>query len=128
MPWAQPANKWERAFVWVSRHTPKDALFALDAHYITQPEEDAQCFRAIAERSMLPDYSKDGGEASITPDLSAAWMVGQNAQAELNTESDADRVAQLKSLGVTWVLLDAASATSMQCDYANSAVKVCRLP
>jgi hypothetical protein len=128
MPWAQPANKWERAFVWVSRHTPKDALFALDAHYITQPEEDAQSFRAIAERSMLPDYSKDGGEASITPDLSAAWMVGQNAQVGLNIESDADRIAQLKPLGVTWVLLDAASATSMQCDYANSAVKVCRLP
>ncbi len=128
LPWRQPANGWEQAFLWVSRHTPKDALFALDAHYITLPEEDAQCFRALAERSMLPDYSKDGGEASITPDLTAAWLVGEKAQLELNTEPDAARIARLKPLGVTWVLLDASSRTRLQCDYANSAAKVCRLP
>jgi hypothetical protein len=128
LPRVQPANEWERAFVWVSGHTPKDALFALDAHYITQPDEDAQSFRAIAERSMLPDYSKDGGEASITPALTAAWMVGETAQLGLNTALDSERVARLKPLGVTWVLLDTAGNTQMKCDYANSSVKVCRLP
>ena len=54
-------NAWEQAFVWISRNTPKNAMFALDAEYITKPGEDAQGFRAIAERSVLPDYSKDGG-------------------------------------------------------------------
>ena len=128
LPWQQPANGWEQAFLWVSQHTPKDALFALDAHYITLPEEDAQCFRALAERSMLPDYSKDGGEASITPDLTTAWLVGEKAQLGLDSQPDAQRIADLKPLGVTWVMLDAASKTQLQCDYSNSAVKVCRLP
>jgi hypothetical protein len=128
LPWNAPVNQWEQAFVWISRHTPKDALFALDAHYISQPDEDAQCFRAIAERSMLPDYSKDGGEASITPALTTAWMVGQNAQVNLDTEPDAKRIATLKPLGVGWVLLRTSDQTRFECDYANIAVKVCRLP
>ena len=69
-----------QAFLWIRGNTPKDALFALDADYINAPGEDAQSFRAIAERSALPDYSKDGGEASIAPDLTAAWSIGQAAQ------------------------------------------------
>ena len=52
----------------------------LDSHYITSPGEDAQSFRAIAERSAMPDYSKDGGEASIMPGLTSAWMSGVVAQ------------------------------------------------
>jgi hypothetical protein len=128
LAWSAPLNKWEQAFVWISRNTPKDALFALDAHYITKPGEDAQSFRAVAERSALPDYSKDGGEASITPKLTDAWMTGQLAQTKLSTESDEERVAVLKPLGVTWVVLDESLATKFNCAYANGTVKVCRLP
>lgn len=128
LPWRVPANPWEQAFVWISKNTPKDALFALDAHYITSSEEDAQSFRAIAERSMLPDYSKDGGEASITPKLTAAWITGERAQTGLSIESDAQRIAVLRPLGVTWVVLRGASGTSFSCAYRNDAVKVCRLP
>ena len=81
-------NLWVQAFVWIRGNTPKDALFALDADYINAAGEDAQCFRAIAERSALPDYSKDGGEASIAPELADAWAIGQAAQQRL---SDAER-------------------------------------
>lgn len=123
-----PQNAWEQAFVWIRRNTPKDALFAMDADYIARPGEDAQCFRAIAERSVLPDYSKDGGEASITPALARAWAEGQAAQKGLNTETDAERVAALHPLGVSWVVLDRGAATAFSCEFANGAVKVCRLP
>ena len=109
------------------RALPQDALFALDADYITRPGEDAQTFRAIAERSALADYSKDGGEASITPQLTAAWITAQAAQTGLATEPDAMRAAKLRPLGVTWVVLPSSSVTNFLCSYTNEAVKVCHL-
>lgn len=128
LPWTLPQNQWEQAFQWIKQSTPKTALFAIDAHYITSPGEDAQCFRAIAERSVLPDYSKDGGEASITPALTKAWEDGEIAQAGIDTESDAQRTVALKPLGVTWIVLKRDAATEFTCAYTNGAVKVCRLP
>ena len=129
LPWRAPANRWEQAFLWARDHTPADALFALDAHYITRGHgEDAQCFRAIAERNALPDYSKDGGEASIAPSLTQAWVRGQAAQTDLDRESDAVRTAKLKGLGATWIVLESRSATAWNCPYTNASVKVCRLP
>jgi len=125
---SHPANSWEQAFTWIRVHTPVNALFALDADYITRPGEDAQSFRAIAERSMLPDYSKDGGEAAITPSLTPAWTAGQSAQANLSEINDAERVAALAPQGVEWVVLQRSATTSFACEYANAAVKVCRLP
>ena len=121
-------NAWVQAFRWIRSNTPVNAVFAMDADYITRPGEDAQGFRAIAERSALPDYSKDGGEAAITPSLTAAWTAGQNAQSKLSERSDAERIAALVPAGVGWVILQRGAATSFACDYANAAVKVCRLP
>jgi hypothetical protein len=128
LPWSTPRNPWEQAFVWISRKTPKDALFATDAHYISETGEDAQCFRAIAARSVLPDYSKDGGEASITPSLTNAWTTGEKAQSGLSRETDGERIIALSPLGVTWIVLTRGAQTRFECDYANQAVKVCRLP
>ena len=127
-PTRQPENQWEQAFVWGRNNTPVDAVFALDAHYVSLPGEDAQTFRAIAERSALADYSKDGGETAITPDLTSAWLIGQAAQTGLNIATDASRIAALRPLGVGWIILPSASRTSFVCDYANRAVKVCHLP
>lgn len=127
LPRSSPQNAWADAFVWVRGHTPKDALFALDPDYIQAPGEDAQCFRALAERSALPDLSKDGGEAAIAPDLTAAWVDGQTAQRNLNLETDADRRAALQPRGVSWLVLSSRASTSLDCPYANAAVKVCRL-
>jgi hypothetical protein len=121
-------NQWERAFSWIAVNTPRDAVFALDVQYITKPGEDAQGFRAIAERSALPDFSKDAGVVTNRPELAAMWLRGQVAQAKLNTETDADRIAALKPLGVTWLVLDSSAVTNLVCEYRNAAVKVCRLP
>jgi len=128
VPGQPPKNAWSQAFVWVGENTPEDALFALDANYITRDGEDAQGFRGTAERSALPDYSKDGGEASITPDLAAAWVVGQAAQTGLSDESDDVRAATLRPRGVTWVVLQDKSTTAWVCPYHNGTVKVCRVP
>ncbi|MGA1982816.1 MAG: hypothetical protein ABSG84_10080 [Acidobacteriaceae bacterium] len=129
LPWTTPRNPWVQAFLWIRGSTPRDALFALDANYINAPGEDAQSFRAIAERSALPDYSKDGGEASIAPELAQAWTIGQAAQQGLSSrqEIDAQRVAALSPLGVSWVVLESGAATGFDCPYRNEAVKVCRL-
>ena len=127
-PGMVPRNQWSQAFVWIRDNTPKDALFALDAHYITRDDEDAQSFRGIAERSVLADYSKDGGETSITPALADAWIEGQTAQAGLDTEDDASRTAKLGPLGVGWVVLAKPSTTAWVCPYENATVKVCQLP
>ena len=127
-PGVQSRNLWQQAFVWVRENTPKDALFAMDPHYIQADGEDAQCFRAFAERDALPDYSKDGGEASITPSLTEQWMQGQSAQLNIEDENDIARIWALKPLGVEWVVLRAGSATEWSCPYRNELVKVCKLP
>jgi hypothetical protein len=121
-------NAWEDAFFWVRGNTPKDALFALDAQYITRPGEDAQGFRAIAERSVLPDYSKDGGVVTNEPQLTDEWYRGETVQTGLDERTDAARIAALKPLGVTWVVLERGAVTGFVCGYENAAVKVCRLP
>jgi hypothetical protein len=125
---ADKGNQYERAFAWIRGNTPRDAVFAMDAQYITKPGEDAQGFRAIAERSVLPDYSKDGGVVTNKPELAAVWMRGQAAQTGLNAEPDATRIVALRPLGVTWVVLEKSATTGFACAYANDAVKVCRLP
>ncbi|MEO6802429.1 MAG: DUF6798 domain-containing protein [Granulicella sp.] len=127
-PDVNPQNRWEKAFLWISRNTPVDALFALDPHYISLPGEDAQNFRALAERSALADYSKDGGEASITPALTYAWAEGQRLQNRLSLESDTERLKALKPAGVDWIILQLQAQTTFDCPYRNDLVKVCRLP
>jgi hypothetical protein len=128
LPSITPRNQWEQAFLWARANTPKDVLFAMDADYNDARGEDAQGFRALAQRSALPDRSKDGGEAAIAPELAEAWARGVAAQEGLNTTSDAVRVARLKPLGVTWVVLEAGAKTEFVCPFANARVKVCRLP
>jgi hypothetical protein len=128
LPDRTPPNYWQQAFLWIRANTPTDALFAMNPSYIQVRGEDAQSFRAIAERNALPDYSKDGGVASIMPALADAWVSGQIAQASIDSESDAQRALALKPLGVTWVILSAESVTLWHCPYRNIAAKVCILP
>ncbi len=128
-PWLARANPnpWLRAFFWCRRNTPPDALFALDTKYVNEEGEDAQTFRPAALRSAVPDYSKDGGEAAITPRLADQWLQGADAQVHLSTETDAERDARLLPLGVTWMVLHASASTAYPCPYNNGVVKVCRL-
>jgi hypothetical protein len=129
LPWRTQANPnpWVRAFLWSRDHTPADALFAIDARYITTNGEDAQTFRAIAQRSILPDYSKDGGEAAITPVLADQWASGVKAQTHLNQLSASELRARLIPFGVSWVVLRSDSPAVLHCPYDNSQLRVCEL-
>jgi hypothetical protein len=122
-----PRNPWTRAFLWARDNTPTDALFALDAKYVNEDGEDAQTFRAIALRSALPDFSKDGGEAAITPALATLWQPAATAQAHLYTLTDTTRDARILPLGATWMVLHSNVPTQHPCPYDNNTVKVCHL-
>jgi hypothetical protein len=129
LPWRaqQNPNPWVRAFLWCRGNTPADALFALDAHYITTHGEDAQTFRAIAQRSALPDFSKDGGEASITPGLAGQWQTAFAAQLNLSSLNERTLRLRLAPFGVTWLVLRSASPAAFDCPYDNGQIKVCKL-
>jgi hypothetical protein len=126
-PGMPPANRWQQAFLWIRDHTPRDAIFALDNDYIETPGEDAQGFRATAERSTVADYFKDGGIASNFRAAAVPWVQGSQATAHLNSASDGQRLARLKPFGVTWIVLPAQSATAFPCPFVNAGVRVCRI-
>jgi hypothetical protein len=129
LPWRmqQSPNPWVRAFLWCRDNTPQSALFALDAHYITSPGEDAQTFRAIAQRSVVPDFSKDGGEAAITPRLADEWAAGFTAQLKLDSQPASQLRKRLAPYGVDWVILRSGSPAALSCPYDNNLLKVCKL-
>jgi hypothetical protein len=120
-------NQWQQAFLWIRDHTPQDAIFALDNDYIETKGEDAQGFRATAERSMVADYFKDGGIASNFPQAAGAWWQGSQASARLNQATDDQRWQRLEPLGVTWIVLPVQAATTFPCPFRNREVRVCRL-
>jgi hypothetical protein len=126
-PGMTPRNDWQRAFLWIRANTPKDAVFALDNDYIESPGEDAQGFRATAERSAVADWFKDGGIASNFPQAAIPWWQGSQATAQLNDATDEQRLARLRPLGVTWVVLPAQASTGFVCPFTNDRVRVCRL-
>ena len=127
-PWDAPRNGWERGFVWIRNNTPKDAVFAIDSNYIGSRAEDTQNFRAIAERSLLPDNTKDGGIAAIEPDLTAEWKYAQNIQAGLARDTDAQRQAKLAAARIDWLVLPENAVTGFSCPYKNSSMQVCSVP
>jgi len=126
-PGIAPRNDWQRAFLWIRANTPKDAVFALDNDYIESPGEDAQGFRASAERSAVADYFKDGGIASNFPQAAIPWWQGSQATAQLNLATDDQRLTRLRPLGVTWVVLSTQASTGFDCPFSNERVRVCRL-
>jgi hypothetical protein len=127
-PWGKTGNGYEAAALWLRRNTPVDALIAVDAHYTTMHGEDAQMVRPIAQRSTIPDAAKDGGIASVVPELADTWWTGSQAQEGLAALPDAQRVQRLRPFGATWLLLPADAETAFPCPYRNADAKVCRLP
>lgn len=120
-------NAWVQAFVWARNHTASNAVFALDAMYIAAPGEDAQGFRAIAERSALPDFVKDGGEAANAAALAPAWQQAVFATQQLSAMSDGERERRLQPFAIEWLVLEAHAGTARPCPYMNTVVKICRL-
>jgi hypothetical protein len=149
-PGIAPRNPWLQAFAWIRQNTPVDSLFALDPHYVTLPGEDYHGFRALAERSVLADYEKDGGMAARVPRLAPRWLREVTAQSGWQNFQAADFQRLKNDFGVSWVILsrgseqkgaqkdiqqDVAQATAardpahlgMTCPYQNAQLQVCRL-
>jgi hypothetical protein len=126
-PGLTPRNRWQQAFVWIRTGTPDNAIFALDNDYIESPGEDAQGFRASAERSAVPDWYKDGGIASNFPQAAIPWWQGANATEHLNSATDEQRLDRLKPFGVTWIVLPAEASTGFPCPFINARVRVCQV-
>jgi hypothetical protein len=127
-PGQMPRNRWQQAFLWIRANTPQDAVFALDNDYMESPGEDAQGFRATAQRSAIADWYKDGGIAANFPQAALPWWQGSQATGKLNRATDQQRLARLAPLGATWMVLPAQALTSFACPYTNAQVRVCRLP
>jgi hypothetical protein len=125
-PWSKPDNGWQQAFAWVRVNTPKDALFALDPNYANSTGDDRQGFRAQAERSALPDRTKDGGVAALFPEVAADWRRSINLTSHVANLND-QNTTELREAGVSWILVPRGSASQLDCPYMNSAVSVCRL-
>ena len=128
LPGRSPSNEWEKGFEWIRNNTPANATFALDAHYIESAGEDAQSFRAIAERSAVPDYTKDGGIAAVDPVLTPAWTRGEAIDAGLANMKDGERQQRLAPAHVGWLVLPRSAETRFSCPYQNTAMKVCQVP
>jgi hypothetical protein len=126
-PGLAPRNRWQQAFLWIRSETPGNAIFALDNDYIESPGEDAQGFRASAERSAVPDWYKDGGIASNFPQAAIPWWQGIQATEHLNSATDEQRLDRLKPFGVTWIVLPAEASTGFPCPFINAQVRVCQV-
>jgi hypothetical protein len=136
LPGIATQNPWLQAFAWIHQNTPVDSLFALDPHYVTLPGEDYHGFRALAERSVLADYDKDGGMAARVPRLAPRWLKEVTAQAGWQNFQPADFERLKREFGVTWVVLQRNDADltaenpegkAMTCPYQNRQLQVCRL-
>ena len=118
----------------VRQNTPVDALFALDPHYETLPDEDYHGFRALAERSALADYEKDGGMAARVPRLAPRWLSEVTALNGWRHFQPADFTRLKNDFGVTWIVLSrddvlfsAPPSDALACPYSNEQLRVCRL-
>jgi hypothetical protein len=126
-PGLMPRNPWQQAFLWIRANTADDTIFALDNDYIEWPGEDAQGFRASAERSAVADYFKDGGIASNFRPAALPWLQGSQATFQVNGATDRERLARLRPLGVTWIVLPSQAITALSCPFINAGARICRL-
>ena len=132
LPGFAPSSDWLRAFDWVRKNTPADALFALDPYYLELPGEDFHGFRALAERSALADMVKDPGMAARVPSLAPRWLRESSATRNWQNFQSSDFQNLKATFGINWVILAnspvaAQSTAAPTCPYQNPTVKVCRL-
>jgi len=128
MPWVQPGNPSLQAFAWVRAHTPENAYFALDPHYLEAPGEDYHSFRALAERSQLADAVKDASVVTLVPELGPAWVSQTQAEDGWPSFRLSDFERLKAEFGVDWVLVKNAQATGLNCPWQNEQLSVCRIP
>jgi hypothetical protein len=126
-PGAAAKNQWVQAFDWIRTNTPRDAIFALDPFHMNIPAEDANGFRAIAQRSMLADAVKDSGAVSMFPTMAEEWLKQVQSQSGWKTFQSQDFRRLQAEYGIDWVVLQQPLAAGLDCPYQNAAVLVCRV-
>jgi hypothetical protein len=124
-PGAAPGNRWAQAFVWIRENTNKGAIFALDPYHMRIPGEDANGFRALAQRSMLADAIKDSGAVSMFPPLADEWQRQVLAQSGWKTFQPSDFARLRVQYNVSWVILEQPGIPGYECPYQNEVVRVC---
>ena len=102
-------------------------MFALDPLLMRIPGEDTHGFRAIAERSMLADATKDAGAVSMFPDLADEWRRQVQATKGWKRFQLQDFERLRAEYGVNWIVLQQPGIAGLSCPYKNKAVLVCRL-
>jgi hypothetical protein len=127
IPGLPVVNPWMQAFRWVHDNTPRDAVFALPPRYLLIPGEDLHGFRAVAERSMIADWVKDSGVASIFPQMAPEWKHEQELTLGWDHYTAPDFLALSTRSPVTWVMVQPRQASGLDCPFQNAAVSVCRL-
>ena len=126
-PGAEPKNQWVQAFEWIQTNTPRDAVFALDPLHMSIPGEDANGFRAIAQRSMLADAVKDSGAVTMFPALAEEWLRQVQAQSGWKTFQAQDFRRLRAQYGVNWIVVQRPDGIGLDCPYENAALLVCRV-
>lgn len=127
-PGAKPGNPWEQAFQWAHDNTSEDAIFAINPKYMGIEGEDAQGFRAIAQRSQLADGGKDSGVVEMFPQIGESWVAQVRAQAGIEHFQRADFEHLEHDFGASWAILRQPGHADLDCPYKNAEVMVCRLP
>jgi hypothetical protein len=128
-PWVQStSNAWINTLLWVRHNTPHDAVFAVDSRYFNDPGVDKHGFRAIARRSELADYFKDGGAVAIFPALADEWKRETDATYGLNHFTAADFTRLAHEYPVTWAVIHGAAPAGINCPYERQGYVVCKIP
>ena len=125
---ATSPNNWVNALLWIRNNTPRNAVFAVDSRYFLDPGVDVHGFRAVADRSALADYFKDGGAVSIFPDLAPQWKQMTNATYGLNHFTRQDFIRLAREYPVNWTLIRGVAPTGMNCPYEQRGYSVCQIP
>lgn len=126
-PGLAPRNAWLETFEWIRSSTPRDAWFALDPRYMERPGADHHGFRALAERSMLADSTKDRGVAALFPELAATWREQTRARQGWSGFSADDFRRLRRRFGVDWIVVEGPAPGDFPCPYRNTSLAVCRV-
>lgn len=122
------SNAWLDTTWWIRHNTPQNAIFAVDARYLAVDGVDVHGFRALAERSALADYYKDGGVVAIFPSLATEWKQMSNATSGLNSFNAEQFTRLAHEYPVTWTVIHGAAPSGMYCPYDRQGYAVCQIP
>jgi hypothetical protein len=126
-PGTTPSNPWLRAFDWIRLNTPVTSSFAIGPSYMQRPGEDFHSFRALAERSILADLTKDAAVVTQVPSLAPLWLEQVQAQSGWEHFGTQDFQRLHARFGVDWLVLEQPGISGLDCPYQNEALLVCRL-